>query len=454
MTAYSNSRPAAAAWRPYQIYLLAVLVLVTMSSYLDRQVMALLQESIKRDLRLSDWQIGLLSGPAFALFHSFVGLPTARVAERANRPRVLSVAVVVWSTMTALCALAGNFAMLGLCRIGVGMGEGGCNPISHSLTADSFSVRQRGVAMAVLSAGSPIAAVIAPLVAGFGALRWGWRATFLVVGLPGLIMAVLAWFTLRETRAPRTADSPPLRSFATDMAWLAGNRAFVFIFVAGAFNGIGIQGIGIFTASYVMRMHGMNIAQAGEVLSLRGLMGLAATVVGGFLADRFADARGRVYVLGPAIGATLSVVLFFAGFTISQWTVAIGLILLGAFASELKNGPNFAAVQNIVPSHMRATAAALFFLAATVVGTGLGAAIVGGVSDMAAAQQFPAELGHYAALCPGGRALASAPRAVASACAEASSGGLRAALSAISFAFLGAAAFFYLSSRTIEVNND
>ena len=443
-----------AAWRPYQMFLLGVLLLVAMSSYLDRQIMSLLQEAIKKDLLLSDWELGLVSGPAFALLHSIAGLPMARLAERMNRPRLLSAAIVVWSTMTAFCALATNFVMLGLGRMGVGMGEGGCNPICHALVADNFSVRQRGKAMAVLSAASPLAAIFAPLIAGAVALTWGWRAAFVVVGLPGLLLAVLVWFTLKEPRAARTADSPPARSFATDLKWLLGNRAFVFVFLAGAFQGIGVQGTGIFTASFVMRAYHLNIAEAGGILSFRGLASLGATALGGYLADRFAGPRGRSYVLVPCMGAALAFSFFFWAVTATHAVISIGLLMAGACAAELKNGPNFAAIQNMVPSHMRSTAVAVFFLAATVVGTAVGASLVGGISDMTAARVFPANLGDYAAFCPGGRSIASAGPAAAAACATASAEGLRTALAAISFAFLGSSICFFLASRKITINTD
>jgi MFS transporter, Spinster family, sphingosine-1-phosphate transporter len=436
------------AWKPHQIYLLTLLVLVSVSSYMDRSIMALLQEVIKHDLALSDWEIGLISGPAFALFHSLVGVPVARIAERADRPKLLSAAVVVWSGATALCGLATNFAMLGLCRMGVGMGEGGCNPISHALVADNFSAKQRGAALAVLSSGTSIGGILAPIIGGFVALYWGWRAAFVAIGLPGLIIALLCWLTLREFRTAK-ADGQPLKSFFNDIKWLFSNRAFAYIFAAAAFNGIAIQGTGIFTVSFLMRLHGVNVAEAGGILSLRGAMGLAATFVGGYLADRFADDHGRSYVLVPSIGAALSFVLFLVAFTATVWPLVIGALLAAVFATELKAGPNFAAVQNVVPSTMRATAAAVFFLAATVIGAGFGAALVGGMSDFAAATMFPSTLGAYTVHCHGGGSAA-----FAGACAAASREGLRYALIGISFAFLGAMACFYMASRTITINAD
>jgi predicted MFS family arabinose efflux permease len=447
------AKALAGGWRPYQYYALFLLVLVSVSNYLDRNIVALLQEPIKADLKLSDWQLGLISGPAFALFYSFAGLPVARIAERANRPALLAVCITVWSTMTALCGMAGNFVQMVLLRAGVGIGEGGCNPIAHSIVAETFTVRQRGSAMAVLSAAAPIGGIVAPLLGGFAAHLWGWRVAFLVVGLPGLILALLVLLTLKEPRKTR-GTAVHTQSFATDFRWLISNPAFVLVFVAGAFNGIGIQGIGIFTTSFMIREHGLDLAAAGTVVSMFGVMGLLGTFVGGYLADRFADSRGRSYVLVPALGAGLSFLFFIFAYQQSYWPLALALLLLGNVATDLKNGPNFAAVQNIVPSRMRATAAAMFFLAATVVGTTIGAAAVGGLSDLAAARAFGTDVATFNAACPGGRAVAGATAEAASACLSAAAGGLKTSLTVLPFVFLVAMTCFYLASRFIRVNTD
>ncbi|RHW19254.1 MFS transporter [Sphingomonas gilva] len=440
-----------AKWSRYQVWLLAVLVMVSVCNTMDRGIVSLLQEAIKTDLKLSDAQLGLISGPAFALFYSIAGLPVARLAERANRPNLLALAVAFWSSMTALCGFAVNFVQLALLRAGVGIGEGGANPISHSLVADQFSVRQRGIAMAVLSAATPISGIIIPLTAGVIAHFHGWRIAFIAAAVPGLILAVVLKLTIRE---PRLADPerPRPSHFAADLGWLARNRAFVFVFLAAAFNGIGIQGTGIFTTSFLIRNHDLDLAQAGTVMGAIGGVGLLGTFIGGYLADRFADSRGRSYVLVPAAGAVLSFLCFMFAFRLGAFAPALAALLLANVATDLKNGPNFAAVQNIVPSRMRATAAAMFFLAATVVGMGLGATLVGAMSDLAASGAFTA--GDYGALCRGGHAVAGAAPGVEAACVDASAAGLRIALGILPCTFLFAALFFWLASRTIRINEE
>lgn len=437
-------------WRPYQIWLLTVLVLVSICNTMDRGIVSLLQEAIKNDLRLSDAQLGMISGPAFALFYSIAGLPVARLAERANRPNMLAIAVAFWSTMTMLCGLATSFIQLALLRAGVGIGEGGANPISHSLVGDQFSARQRGVAMSILSAATPISGIVIPLTAGLIAHYYGWRTAFMVAAIPGLILAVVLKLTVREPRIDAKLTRAPTR-FGVDFGWLIRNRAFVFVFLAAAFNGIGIQGTGIFSTSFLIRNHGLDLAQAGTVMGVFGVVGLTGTVIGGYCADRFSDANGRSYVLVPAVGALLSFVFYMIGFRLTAFVPALVALTLANFATDLKNGPNFAAVQNIVPSRMRATAAAMFFLAATVVGVAIGAGLVGAMSDIAATRHF---VGDYAALCPGGRAATGAAATLKAACTSASAMGLRTALGILPVTFLFAATFFWLASRTIRINEE
>ena len=445
-----RAAPTRKRWSGYQFYLVVVVTLVSVCNTMDRGIMSLLQEAIKKDLTLSDAQLGLISGPAFALFYSLAGFPVARLAERYHRPKLLSLALAFWSAMTAFCGAVNGFVSLALLRAGVGIGEGGANPVSHSLLADQFPVRQRGVAMAVLSAASPIAKIIVPVTAGIAAYAWGWRATFVVLAVPGFLLALLMWFGVRDPRHA-TTTKVAAGTFAADSRWLFTNRAFIFVFLAAAFNGIGIQGTGIFTTSFFIRGHDLTIADAGGIISLFGLASLLGTIIGGYAADRFGDARGRSYVLVPAVGAVLSFLLYSLGFRLASLPAAI-VVLFGAnLSSEIKNGPHFAAVQNIVSSRMRATAAAYFFFAATVIGTGLGAMFVGGLSDHFARRAFAGDYGH---LCAGGHGVASAGAAVNQACAAAAANGLQGALSIVPLTFIAAAACFWLASRTIRINEE
>lgn len=443
------SKPVRPGWRPYQIYIVILLLLVTVCNYLDRIVLGVLQEPIKRELALTDWQLGLLSGPAFALFYSVAGIPVARLAERINRAGLLATVTAVWSAMTALCGVAVNFVQLLLFRVGVGMGEGGCIPISHSLLADNFTMRQRGVVMSVVAAAPSIATILAPVIGGLIAQQWGWRAAFIVIGLPGLLLAVLVALTLKEPRneaAARGEAQPAARSsFVADAKRLFGDPAFVFLFIGGAFIGVAYNGVTVFMVSFMMRSHELSLAQAGGVVGLSGLFGLLGTFIGGFAADRFADAKGRSYVLVPAVGGVLTAACYLLAFTQGDWRWTMPFILAAAVAYNLKNGPMYAAIQNIVPGTMRATGAAIFMFGATVLGS-TGPMIAGAVSDAAAQSRFPVAFGAFTAACPGGRAPQGAVEPLAQACAQASANGLQTALVTVALGFLVAAAFLIVAA--------
>jgi MFS transporter, Spinster family, sphingosine-1-phosphate transporter len=233
------------SWTPTQIYSLGLLILLNLSNYLDRTIVGILQQPMKDELRLEDWHLGVISGPAFALFYSLAGVPIARLAERVNRVTLISCALAIWSAMTALCGAAASFAHLVLARIGVGAAEGACTPCSHALVSDIFPPRQRGFAMSLLTTSIPIAQLLAPIIGGYVAMTWGWRAAFAVVGLPGVVLAAVIFFTMKEPREqPGSTHVRTHSSFFADMKLLLGNRAFVWLFVASAFMGQSITSFG------------------------------------------------------------------------------------------------------------------------------------------------------------------------------------------------------------------
>ena len=440
-----------AAWRPYQMYVLGVLLLVTVFNYLDRGILAVLQEPIKHELGLSDWELGLLSGPFFSLFFSVAGIPVARLAERRNRAALLSLAVGFWSMMTAACGATVGFMQLALCRIGVGAGEGGCIPTSHALLSEYFDAKQRGMVMSFVSTAPSLAGIITPLVGGFVAHEYGWRAAFFIVGLPGLLVSLLVWFTLKDPRAALApGQKPPNVSFWTDARWLFANRAFLYLFLAASLIGMGVSGLGAFRISFLVRSLGMNLVQAGALWASAGTFGVVGSFLGGYLADRFADDRGRSYALVPALGSGLCFVFYVIGFTQTNIAIVGPAFMLATLAYSLKNGPMYAAVQNVVPSRMRATGAAVFMFAATVVGGAIGPMMGGGISDLAAGQVFNHAASTFAQACPGGRAPHGAAADLAAACAAASADGLRYAMVVVSCMFAIATWLMILCARHIR----
>ena len=455
MVEIALDQPAAkAGWKPYQIYLVGLLFLVTVSNFMDRQILGILQEPIKRDLALSDWQLGVISGPSFALFYSLAAFPIARWAERGNRPMILTLALAVWSGMTALCGLAQNYLQLALCRVGVGAGEGGCFPVGQSLLSDNFTPRQRGAAMAVMTAGTPVAAFFSPLIGGLVAQSWGWRAAFVTLGIPGLLLAALLFFTVRERRAPLApGEVLPARSkLSADLKWLATSPAFVFIFLGTMLAGMTVGSINIFTGSFFIRKFGLSVAEVGMILAIGiGLGGVCGSLLGGWLADRFAGARGRSYALVPCLGTLSAGALFLVTFTRESWPVALFFLIAGNVA-DVKSAPIYAAVQNMAPPHMRATAAAGAMLAMTGLGTGTGPLITGAISDSFAAKAFPTALGAFLDACPGGRAPKGVVGELASACSAASSSGLQHAMLVVPIMATAAAVMFYIASRHIRLD--
>ena len=434
-------------WTFGQGYLVAALLLVSICNYADRGILALVQEPLKAELGLRDADLGLISGPAFAMLYALAGIPLARLAERVDRVRLLAAMTAIWSAFTALCGVAGNLASLIAFRLGVGFAEGGGVPISHSLLSDSFRLRQRGLAMAVLSAGQPAAAMLTPVVAAYVASVWGWRTTFFVIGLPGLLLALLVITTLRDPRtapARKEAAATP-HSLIADLRWLFGNRSYAWLYVAGAFMGMGNGGVGVFLVSFIMREHERTLLEAGTVMGFIGLMGLLGTIVGGYLADRFTGARGRSYPLVCAIGAFVAALMYWLAFAQAAWSGAMAFLLLAGIATDIKNGPNFAAVQNIPPPRMRATAAAIYMTGPTLIGFSIGPPLTGFLSDHFAAAQFAsAGGGSFEALCSAGGAAVGAASA---ACADASAAGLTRALMIVNLAYVASAFAFWRCSR-------
>ncbi len=443
-------------WTGMQIWVLVLLVLVNISNYLDRGVIAILQEPIKADLKLADWQLGMISGPAFAILYSLVGIPAARIADKTNRITLLAIALTVWSGMTALCGMAGNYLHLVFARLGVGAGEGACTPVSHSLVSDTFPPQQRGMALAILTTSIPIAQLFAPLIGGVIAMTYGWRTAFFVVGLPGIVVAILLRLTLRE---PRNDPANMLVSreragsgrFLDDMRLLLANRAFVWLWFGATFLGQAIGATNVFTASYFLRQYHLTLAQVGAVTAVGlGVAGLVGTFVGGYLADRYAGVYGRSYPLICAIAATGAGCMFFVTFTRPDWQTAVVFLLLANIMNDLKNGPIYAAVQNLAPGHMRSTATAIIMVGVIVLGTGLGPLLVGVVSDIGAKGHFPDVYGPYLATCPGGKPLPGAAAALATACADASAAGLRAGLLTACATYALAAPCFVMAALKIR----
>lgn len=397
--AAAPARPVMLLSRGYRAYALGLLLLVYIMNFVDRSVVNILAEPIKNDLGLADWQIGLMSGLAFAVFYTILGLPIAQLAERRNRPVIIAIAIAVWSAFTAVCGLAQNFTQLVLARIGVGVGEAGCTPPAHSLITDYVPRERRASALAFYSMGTPLGALVGMALGGIVADAYGWRMAFFVCGLPGLALAVLAWLTLIETRPPVEKKAPTFRmdEFKAALATLSLKKTFWLIAFAASIKAFIGYGHAPFTASFFLRNHTEEIAglAAGMGLQSVGFLGLALGVIGGtagafgalmggLIADKFGGRDLRAYASVPAVAALAAVPIYVFAVTTDSAVLGIGVLAINAIIGTLWYGPVYATAQSIVEPHMRATAAAIMLFIINLVGLGLGPLAVGALSDLLA----------------------------------------------------------------------
>lgn len=371
--------------------LLWTLLVVFILNFVDRSIVSILAEPIKRDLGLSDTQIGLMGGLAFALFYATLGLPIARYVDRpaSNRVTVISISMVLWSIMTALCGTAQNFAQILFARIGVGVGEAGCTPAAHSLISDCVPVERRASAMAFYGLGVPIGGLMGVLIGGFLADTVGWRTAFLVVGLPGVLMAIVVLLVLRDPRhaaaavARRTAAVPvALLSTKAALASLVANRAYMLLILAGGVTTFLSYGKGLWALIYFQRSHGLSAGEVGLYVGISaGIAGLLGTWGGGWLADRFGKRDRRHILTAPAIGMAVATPLMFLGYSVDNWQLAVALLFIPGVLNSLWYGPLFAAVQMLVPPQTRAIATATAIFVQSFIGLGFGPLFFGMLSD-------------------------------------------------------------------------
>jgi len=401
----SAGTPASQFSSAYRRYAMSVLLLIGIMNYLDRNVIHILAEPIKHDLGLDDWQIGLLSGLAFGVLYTFLGLPIARLAERRNRPLIIASATAIWSVFTVLCSLVTNFAQLALARVGVGVGEAGCTPPAHSLIMDYAPPEKRSSALAFYGLGPPIGGLLGMAFGGLVADAYGWRMAFLVAGAPGLFFALVAAITLVEPRkavaraAARIKENTP--SLGDTLRLLASKESYRFLAAAQVLKVFIQLGYAPFLASFYLRNHADQLATAakdvgqnfGYELGPIGLLGIALGVMsgvgsaigvwaGGAMADRFGANDARRFVQIPAIAALAAIPVFVAAMIVADVWVSLILVTVHAFIASIWYGPAFAAAYSISPANMRATNSALLLFLSNLFGLGFAPLGVGIISDV------------------------------------------------------------------------
>ena len=381
----------------YKTYILILLTAVYTTNYADRQILSVLATPIIKEFGLTDGEMGALGGIAFALFYTSFGIPVAILADRASRTKIMAGAAAMWSGFTVLCGLAGNYWHLLIARVGVGIGEAGGSPPAHSLISDLYAPKQRATALAVYATGVPFGVAVGLFLGAPIAAAYGWRAAFLVLGIPGLILSVLVLLTVREPRrgmsdvasdsataAERAAAKPSLMEV---LRFMFSQRALRHVIIGATIvTTVGYAGVQ-WNLTFLIRSHAMDPVFAAYYL---GTVAIIAGVLGTFLAGYLADALGR---RDPRWNAWIVALLFLIGLpfgtyalmtddtTLLMWLLPIPVLVSGGYL-----GPTFAMTQNLVGLRMRAVASALLLFIINLIGMGLGPWVAGVLSDVFAAE--------------------------------------------------------------------
>ena len=372
--------------RTYRNYVLFVLMVVYIFNFIDRQILVILQESIKAELDLSDKQLGLLSGFTFALFYVVCGIPIARWADRYNRVNIVSASLAVWSAMTAISGMAANFLHLLAARIGVGVGEAGGSPPSHSIISDYFPEEERGRALSFYSIGIYIGILIGFLAGGWINQYFGWRTAFLVVGGPGLLLAVVVKLTLREPLRGQTDAGDhslmPEGNLMADIRKVWALRSFRYSAIAAGLNAFLGYGALNFMPSFAIRLYDVPVGVVGTWLALiAGIAGATGVYAGGYLSDHLGvrDRRWPYWIAG--ISTLLAGLFALPMLLSSDQHVMWGIYTLVALCQAMFLGPTIAMAHALVGPRYRALASSILFFVLNIIGLGLGPLTVGAVSD-------------------------------------------------------------------------
>lgn len=406
----------------YAGYVLFVLACVSFFNYLDRALWSVLAVPVKAELQLSDTQLGLLGGFAFALFYATMGLPIARMADTRQRVKILSVAAALWSIATAACGLAHSFITMFLARVGMGVGEAGCLPPSHSLLADYFARERRAFALGLFETGGAIGVMGGIMLAGFLADRVGWRLAFVILGMPGILVALLVRFTVQEPpRGRLDVLRPAARAGSGSVAALLRRPTYRRLIVAFSLCVFGYFGILQWLPNFLARSHGLSTTEIGLALGLAfGAGSILGTSAGALVAPHLIR-RDRHWELRlPAIAFALGGPVFLLVFQLPSAHLSIAATFFATLIVSIGFAPLLAAIQSVAEPHVRATAVAIIMFTSALVGQGGGPAIVGLLSDAFA----------------GSRGQES----------------LRLALSLVTFATVAAGAQLWIASRTMEAD--
>ena len=380
--------------------LLWLLLAAYIINFIDRQVINILAEPIKRDLNLSDSQIGMLTGLSFAVFYTAFGIPLGRVADRVNRVKLISGSMLIWSAFTMACGAAVNFTQLILFRIGVGIGEAGCSPAAHSLIADHIPESRRSGALAFYSIGVPIGSLLGLALGGVLANALGWRWALFCVGLPGAILSGVLLFALRDPRTSQNAAAAkPSISFIDVLRDLKTKSSFFWLACGAAFTAFVAYGQSSFLASFYLREHhdGLNAATAyaadlGLDIGLTGVLGTSLGLIvgitgilgilwGGWIGDRRSEVDIRAYTKIPAFAALLAIPFYLLCLFTGGFFLSLTLLIPVMFLKPVWHGPVYAVIQVLSHPAGRGTTVAILLFIINIIGLGMGPLAVGMLSD-------------------------------------------------------------------------
>lgn len=383
----------------YRYYALAVLTLVYTFNFIDRQLLVILQEPIKAELGLSDTQLGLLTGFAFAIFYVVCGIPIARWADKSVRRSIIALSLAVWSFMTAISGFTQNFFQLLLARMGVGVGEAGGSPPAHSMISDIFKPKFRATALSIYSVGIYIGILCGFMLGGWITEFFGWRRAFLVVGLPGILLALVVRFSVQEPirgwSEGASGNVAPAESLGNVLRLLWSRRSFRFLATAASLNAFLIYGIGNWLPSYFLRTYDISIGELGTWLALSsGFGGGAGSFFGGWVADRFGASDRRWYLWMPAILIMTLVPVLYIALTLRMIYVGLILTVPFYFLTAAYLGPALAISHTLVHQRMRALTSAILFFVINLIGMGLGPLSIGYLSDVLASAGIASPLAY------------------------------------------------------------
>ena len=482
--------PGAPSFTPaYRSTVLGLLVIAYTFNFIDRTIINTIGQAIKEDLQLTDTQLGWLTGLAFALLYTTLGIPIARLADRYNRVNIISIAIVIWCGFTALCGTATTYLQLLLYRVGVGVGEAGLTPPAHSLISDYYEPQKRASALSIYSFGIPLGAGFGAVAGGWIAQNISWQAAFMIVGAPGLLIAAAiklfvkepprGWADRQMAAANAQGAAPAAPTVGEETPAALGREASV----AGAPNdaakpasmlsvakrlfgswgmfhmaaGITVAsfagyGTGAYAAPYFIREFGLGLALVGLATGVIAMVSNGAgTLLGGFLTDWASKRSARWYALVPGIGLILATPLYILAYTRDDYQLAWAILLIPGILHYTYLGPTLGVVQNVMDIRMRATAVALLWFVLNLIALGFGPPFCGWCIDQFARAAFAAKgmAGDFIASCPGGTAPKGSDPALAEACKSAMAEGTRAGLVSNLLIYAWAGVHYLLAAITL-----